>query len=329
MKFQKLEVLEKHFKEAFPKHLCAIYVIIAPQESERKKILASLAQKLEEQCDLKKCSLLTDAIEHLNAASLFAGKMAAVFDGVDLLVKGELDLLSHYIKAPNPQGHFILGAASAKCIDALYKMGKKEMVVLDLSKEKPWEEKQRLQRWVVQTLAANSRRISPDAVEALFERLPNDRLILQQELDKLLCYVGDRPEITRSDIEAICSISSELNFFQLARELIWNEVKTLPTISDVGILLPLIGQLRNQLEMGLKMVALCKRGISKDEISKAFPRLWPKALQQVYEGAQRKGESYFRKGLLALYDFEFGLKTSLGKPEILFTLFCANCCTPY
>ncbi|NGX48263.1 MAG: hypothetical protein K1000chlam3_01654, partial [Chlamydiae bacterium] len=32
--------------------------------------------------------------------------------------------------------------------------------------------------------------------------------------------------------------------------------------------------------------------------------------------------SYFRKALLALYDLELGLKTSLGKPEILFTRFC-------
>ena len=322
MKFQKLEALEKHFKEAFPQHLSSIYAVICPGESERKKILTSITQMLERECDLKKCSLLKDAIEHLSGASLFSGKVAAVFDGVDLLVKGELELLSKYVQSPNSGGHLLLGVANAKCFTALYKVGKKEIVVLDLSKEKPWEEKQRLQKWVVQILGRRKKKITPDANEAFFERLPNDRLLMQQELDKLLCYIGDRVEITRADIEMICCVSDEMNFFQLARDLVWGEKCSSPTITDLSILLPLVGQLRYQLEMGLKMAALMKRGANRDEISEAFPRLWPKALEEALNGVNKKGESYFRKALLALYDLELGLKTSLGKPEILFTRFC-------
>ncbi len=322
MKFQKLEALEKHFKEAFPAHLSSIYVVICPSESERKKILSSLTQMLEKECDLKKCPLLKDAISHLSGSSLFSKKVAAVFDGVDLLEKVEQELLAKYIQSPNLSGHLILGSTNAKSLTEFYKAGKKEMVVLDLSKEKPWEEKTRLQKWIVQTMGHKKKKITPTAVESLLQRLPSDRFLLQQELDKLVCYIGDRMEIDRADVETICGASEEMHFFQLARDLIWNGPQNPPTLTDLSFILPLVGQLRYQLEMGLKMAALLKKGIAASTIASAFPKLWPKALEQVMQGGQKRGESYFRKGLLALYELELGLKTNLARPEVLFTRYC-------
>ena len=324
MKFQKLEALEKHFKEAFPEHLCPIYLLVCPHESERKKIFQSLIKKLGDTSDFKKCSSIKEAIEHLNAGSLFSAKMAAHFDGVELLLKGEMELLAQYIKNPNPNSYLFLGASSAKNVTELYKAGKKEMVVLDLVKEKPWEVKQRLQKWIVQSLHSQKVHISPDAVESLLERLPQDRLLLTQEMDKLLCYIGDRKEITRDDIEAICSSSIEINVFQLAKDLVWNGRNPSLTLKDLSILLPLVANLRSQLEMGLKMAAMLRRGQSTEEISSAFPRLFPKALHANLDIVRRKGASYFKKGLMDVYNLELGLKTSLAKPEVLFSMFCAK-----
>jgi len=324
MKFQKLEAFEKHFKEAFPQHLSAIYVVVSAQENERKKILSSLVQFLEKEADLKKCSQVKDVLGHLNGGSLFSGKTAALLDGVDLLLDSEVQQLTQYVTAPHPQGQLLLGAANGKNISTLYEKGKKEMVILDLTQEKPWEEKQRLQKWLVQTIHAQKKQIAPDAVEALFERLPSDRILLSQEMEKLLCYVGEKPSITRSDVETICSSSIEYNFFQIAQQMVWGGLKTLPDFNDVAVLLPLIGMLRNQLEMGLKMATVLKKGASQEEISAAFPRLWPKALQQCVDGARKLGIDYFKQGLIDLFEFELGLKTSVSKPEILFTIFASK-----
>ncbi|NGX38333.1 MAG: hypothetical protein K1000chlam2_01506 [Chlamydiae bacterium] len=324
MKFQKLEVFEKHFKEAYPQHLSSAFVVVCSRESERKKILASVIHMLEEMTDFKRCFLIKDALEHLNAGSLFSGKMGAIFDGVEGLLKAEVELLAHYLKAPNPEGHLVLGAANAKAVNDLYKKAKKEMVVLDLSGEKPWEEKQRLSKWVVQTLHAKQKKVSPEAVDALLGRLPGDRLLLQQELDKLTCYVGERSEVTKGDVEAICSASDEQNLFQIAQGLVWGQQQSVAQVKDISQLLPLVSQVRNQLEMGLKMTALLKVGSSSEEIAKAFPRLWPKALQQCLEGARKKGSDFFKRGLLSLFDLEFGLKTNLGRPDVLFAIFSAK-----
>lgn len=322
MRFQKLEVLEKHFKEAYPKHLSLIYGVACAEESERKKILSSLAQRLAKQCDLKKCTFLTEALEHLNSSSFFSEKIAAVLDGIDSLGKEELDLLMRYVKFPNPKGHLILGAANPKAFSELYRIGKKEMVVLDLSKEKPWEEKERLQNWVKNTLARARKKIDADALEHFLHRLPSDRLLLEQELEKLICYLGEKENVSRSDIETICCFSEEINFFKLARDLVWEQKNLPPPLTDIGSLLLLIGSLRSQYELGLKMSALLRKKASREEIHLAFPKLWPKALEQMMQITAQKGGIYFKKGMQALYDLEFGLKTSQGKPETLFARFC-------
>lgn len=321
MKFQKLDLLEKNFQ---PSQLSPIYVVICPQEGERKKILEGLFEKLQSMCDAKKCLTIQDAIAHLQNGSLFSGKVASYFDGLDQLIKGEMELLSEYVRSPNPSGHLLLGSANAKSTTELYKIGKKEMVILDLSKEKPWEEKDRLTRWVALTFTKAKKQISPDAVATLLERLPSDRLLLQQEIDKLLCLCADRAEVTRKDVETISSVSLEMNLFHLARELVWGQRKTIPNLTEVSFLIPLVSQLRSQMEIGLRMGALLKKRASQEEIAGSFPRLFPKALIEAQEGTLRKGESFFRKGLLDLFELEFGLKTSLARPEVLFTRFCAS-----
>jgi len=323
MKFQKIEAFEKHFKDSL-QALAPIYLVVCPKEAERKKILHSLIQFLEKECDYQRSVFVKDAIAHVNAASLFSGKMAALFDGVEQLGKNEVALLSSYVARPNPEAHLILGAASSKYVADLYKKGKKEMVILDLSSEKPWEEKERLKKWVVSVILSKKKQITPDGIEALFAIASQNRLLLQQEIDKLVCYVGERGQITREDITAICSPSIEANFFQLAQKIVWGGLDQVPPKCDTAMLFPLIGSLRYQLEMGLKIAALIQKNASPEIIAKEFPQLRRGALQQCLDGVKRRGLPFFKEGLRALFALEYGAKTSLGSPDILFSTFCAH-----
>lgn len=323
MKFQRLEAFEKHFKDSL-QDLAPVYLVVCPRDGERKKILQSLVRVLEKGSDCKRCFFIKEAIVHLNSASLFSGKMVALFDGVEQLLKDEAAILSSYVTHPNPEGHLILGSASSKYASDLYKKGKKEMVVLDLSSEKPWEEKERIKNWAVQTILAKKKQISPDAIEALLARLPQDRLLLEQEIEKLICYMGERSQITREDVIAICTSASEENLFQLAKKIVWGGLDQAPSSCDSAMLFPLIGSLRYQLEMGLKMAALIEKGDPQEVITKAFPQLRSRVLQEYLNGARTKGLSYFKEGLRALFALEFGAKTSQGSPSTLFSLFCAR-----
>ena len=324
MKFQKLEVFEKHFKEAFPKHLSSIYVVISPHDSERKKILTSLVYLLEPQSDLKKCLSLGEAISHLKGGSLLSLQVVASLNQSELFTDAEMALFLSYIQNPIPQNCLLIAAGHSKQIMDLYVKGKKEMVFLDLSLEKPWEEKDRIQKWAVQTIASRKKRIDANALRLLFERLPLDRLLLEQEIEKLVCFVGDKEMINAGDVELISSQFSEVNPFEFARNIAFRKLEKIPFINDISLSLSIVSQLRAQFEIGLKILALLMKGKSTEEISKQFPRLWPKAFQECLDGAVKKGESFYKKGLIALFDLEWGLKTSLAKPEVLISIFCAK-----
>ena len=324
MKFQKTLPFEKHFKDSLPHHLSPIYIVVCPMEGERKKLLSSLVSIIERDADFKRASTARAAIEHLRASSLFSGKMGALFDGVDQLLKGEMEPLLRYVSSPSPSSILILGASSSKNVSDLYKIGKKEMVILDLSLEKPWEAKERITRYIIQLVRSQKKEILPSAIESMFEMIPLDRLLMQQEVEKLITFIGEKKEIDREDVKAICSISLEENPFQLAQTIAFGTLDKVPKLEEISILLPLVSSLRSQLEMGLKMTALLAKGASKEEMGLAFPKLWPKALESCLDGARKRGSPFFKKALLALFDFELGLKSSKAKPATLFTLFCAR-----
>lgn len=324
MKFQKYEPFEMHFKESFPQHLAPIYVVVSPKPHERKKILSALIKRLEGRSDFKRCVTMKEAVEHLHSRSLFSQKMGASLDELEGFLQEEKELLEAYVEKPNSEGYFLVGASSSSSISELYKKGKKEMVVLDLSSEKPWEEKDRIKTWAVQCVQSRQKRISPQVIDFFLEQLPLDRGLLQQELEKLFCYVGPRDVIQKEDIEAISTVSKEENFFKVAEQMVFGTISHVPEYSDLQTLLPLIGMLRKNLETGLKMGLLLERGASREEISKSFPKLFPKTLQLCIDGAHIRKTPFFKKGLIALFDLEFGLKTSLGKPGVLFTKFCGE-----
>jgi len=322
MKFQKLDAFERHVKESSPGHLSPIYLILAPQESERKKILTSLRKLF--QGDFKRFTSAAAAATHLQSHSLFSEKPSALLEGADSLTKDEEKALFAYLKAPNPSGHLLIGMSSAKKAGALYQKGKKEIIFLDLSAEKPWEEKDRRKRWIAQRAGSAKKRISVEAVEMLASFFPADRLLLDQEIEKLATYVGVREQIEAADVTLLCTPTEEESLFQMAQQLVWDRLKKMPQKCELSLLLPLIGQLRYHLEMGLKMTTYLERGVGSVEIGKKFPTLRPRKLEEYLAKSKAKKAVFFKEGLKALYDFELGAKTALAKPEILFTRFCAR-----
>ncbi len=53
------------------------------------------------------------------------------------------------------------------------------------------------------------KQVRPDAVRYIEELIGSDSETVQREVEKLICYVGDAPEITLADCQAICSRTPE------------------------------------------------------------------------------------------------------------------------
>jgi DNA polymerase III subunit delta len=72
--------------------------------------------------------------------------------------------------------------------------------------------------WIGNKIKASGSRISPDAVKLLIDCTGNDLWTLNNEIDKLLSYCGDRT-ISDEDVKTLTSYSRDINIFNLVDKI--------------------------------------------------------------------------------------------------------------
>jgi DNA polymerase-3 subunit delta len=112
--------------------------------------------------------------------------------------------------------------------------------------------------WARKAIRARQKEISDEALAELITRVGANPRQLDSEIEKLVLYVGDQPEIEMEDVAAICTRNKTARAFALGdalgdRELprllrcldesLW-EVKLDPQKSEIGLLYGLISKVR-------------------------------------------------------------------------------------
>lgn len=327
MKYQAVAAFEKHLQDAFPSHLSPVYMVVSSCDFERRKMIEKIVTILRKK-DPSLNGVISDAtlisldsvLDELNTQSLFGQYTLAILDRADKLKDNEK--LIRYLTSPSRTSFLVLGATAMKPVSPLYLKGKKEMVILDLSEEKPWDKRRRLQDELISEAKQSKKTLSVDAASYLLDHIGLDVATLQQELLKLLCYVGERPQISLSDVKIMCSTQESLTGWQLAEGVIWNnETVGGDKSCDLGFLLMFLGQLRYQLQTGYQIASYLTQ---PSEIGRLFPQLRPQTLEKYVSGARQKKAAYFHRGLLALFELEVAVKSSNLDLSLLFDRFIAK-----
>jgi DNA polymerase-3 subunit delta len=112
--------------------------------------------------------------------------------------------------------------------------------------------------WARKAIRARDKEISDEALAELLSRVGPNARQLDNEIEKLALYVGDRKEIAPDDVDAICIRNKAARAFALGDALgdrdlprllrcldesLW-EVKLDPQKSEIGLLYGLIGKVR-------------------------------------------------------------------------------------
>ena len=115
--------------------------------------------------------------------------------------------------------------------------------------------------WARKTIRARQKEISQEALAELIERVGPNARQLDNEIEKLSLYVGERREIESADVAAICTRNKTARAFALGDALgdrdlprllrrldeeLW-EVKLDPQKSEIGLLYGLISKVRAML----------------------------------------------------------------------------------
>lgn len=293
------------------------YLVGVSDDYERKEIIESLLQSIANSGRiLQKFSghalELKNLSDHLQTASLFGGEPIALVDEVEKM--GKAEGISLRALFPSSFGYLIL---SSKSKSSLFDAVEREGIVLDLLGEKPWEKEKRVEQQLDAKVKRAGKTFGVGALRSFLERLDLDVGVLEREIDKLLCYIGDRPCIESRDVEQIVSSSRTFTVWQMAEEWIWEGSGS----TDESFFHALLPALRAQLHLGLKIASLLSANAPREEWGKELPKVYSKTLEKRTSQAAKRGALYFQRGLLSLFDIELRSRTGSTAHGALLDLF--------
>lgn len=330
VRYDNLRAFEKHLEGATPHHLSPLYVIAGKEDYECKEATQlllnflvpaaqqDLALKVWDGTSVNEGELITD----LYSQSFFTDKRVILIKNVDKLKKSVQEELEKYIKKISRSQHLILCTSTLVRNSNFYKLLEKEGIVLDFAELKPWDKEKRLIEWLGKKIA-NVRKLMPYQVcQKFVKQVGMDQHAIANELDKLLCYIGERQEITWQDVENICTLTSSESIWQMGEAIFSrNTVLSLKIIKNLLLegqpFLQLLRQIRSQFATELQISMLLSQNKTPSEITQVFPYMKGQILEKHITYVKQYGSASFRQGLIEIDAIESNIKNTQIDEQLL------------
>lgn len=328
MKFNRASAFEKHLLEAKKEHLAPVYLLAIPDAYERKRMAEQVAARIgffypDSTFTTKEAMPIGHLLDELNTISLFE-KNRIIFYETQSIKKEELSGLTRYFANPASSTYLILGISQTKMAQEIYMEGKKHLISCDFTEEKPWDRKERLKNYLRRFVAARKKKCSLLLLEQLLEKRGMDLAILEQDLEKIITFIGERLHIEELDLTAVCNDQKLANLWQLSDAILFSKQKiSFDSEIDISCLLSLIGQMRLQLQRSLEIRILLEKKMSHAEICLKFPTIKKNPLEKLFSFAQEREEKWLIQALHHLFQIEMLAKNSAATPAVL--LHMLNC----
>ncbi len=153
---------------------------------------------------------LATVLDDVRTYSLLGGRRLVVVDNADTLITKHRKQLESYCESPSDSGTLILICTKLAANTRLYKIIERNGNVI---KREPLK-RHEVSPWIIRRGKTQyKKQLDQRAAGLLRESVGDDLGLLDSELGKLSLYVGERPEITTSDIEALVGRVREENIF--------------------------------------------------------------------------------------------------------------------
>jgi len=151
-----------------------------------------------------------DIVSRASSFPMMSDRRVVVVREMDKLVNKEL--LSNYIDHPLETNSLVLLSAKPDFRKKPYVSAKRGATVVEF---KPMYENQ-IPGWIEKRVRQQGRKIDSEASKLLAEYGGSLREV-QNEIDKLFIYVGEKRELTSEDIRSSVGMSKKFNIFELQR----------------------------------------------------------------------------------------------------------------
>lgn len=324
MKYTNLRAFEKHLEGAAPSHFAELYFIISKENFERKTALDKLinALKAGEPADALSVKIfdgdklpVEEVISELNTLSFFSKKNIVVVNNGEKLLKPAMTRFEGYFAHLNRNACLIVSAASINHSTNFYKKGEKAGVILEIAEEKPWEKEKSVGEWIRQRISEEGKAISPTAIQLIQKQAGTDLGLINGEIEKLMCYIGDRKEITIQDVGAICASVNIETGWQLGDAIFRRDASsalriTKALLQDGVAFLALLRQIRSQFQSKYQICSIMASGGSPADVAHQYPYMKGQILDKNIQAATQYGLSRFKKGMIKIDQTETQAKNS-------------------
>ncbi|MBI1911809.1 MAG: DNA polymerase III subunit delta [Deltaproteobacteria bacterium] len=270
-----------------------------------------------------------DAGEVISAASTmpaFADTRLVLVKGAESIKAAQLEPLHQYIKNPSSSTClvFVSDAAKVERNSPFFK------TLTEKGYLKPCNtlSERELLAWIKNDAKAQGKTISDTAAQRLLATAGNRLRDIKGELDKIILFVGNAPEVKDSDVEDAGIDCKEETIFGLSDAIAAKDLKRALKIYDKISREPLIkvlGAISRQMRILLKLKALQRK--------KADPRQYPSALGVppfVVDNFVRAGRQFTEPELMTamekLYRADTDLKTGRLPEQIVFSKLIIELC---
>lgn len=328
MKFTSVRALERHLADATPEQYSDLYMVISKESFDRKECVDRLLKAIGNKEGVDCVSLdgehlrMEVLLEELNAFSLFAKKRVIVIQQAEKLLKPVTTALESYFEKPNSAICLIVSIASVNHATHFYKKAEKAGIIVEIAEEKPWEKEKSTREWLISKVTAADKQIDSQAVQMMLKQMGTDHSLLNQELEKLYCYVGERREITVRDVGAVCTNVNVENGWQLGEAIFRSDITSALRISKALLaegtsFLSLIRQVRSQFQTDFQVCSILANGGNASNVTQQFPYMRGQILERRLQSAQTYGMNRFKKAMLCIDSLETMAKNSQADHEFL------------
>lgn len=331
MKYTSLAAFEKHVEDAAPQHLADIYMILSKESYPRQHAvnkLTSLALKSEASQEFSVTTYdatkdsVADILSDLNTLSFFSSRRVLVILNADAFNREATLKLEKYFTNPSRSVCLIVVAEAINRGTTFYKNAEKAGIILDISEEKPWEKEKNIADWIVLHTKQLGKQINLPIAQQLVKQLGTDQMLLNNELQKLVCYVGDRKAITEKDISDICIHLNLETAWQLGESIFRRDAAsalriTKGLLDDGTALIALLRQIRYQFQTEFQVCSILTTGGTPGDVAREFPYMKGQILDRHVQTAQSYGMQRFKNGILAIDAAELSAKNSALDSSLL------------
>jgi len=178
--------------------------------------------------------------------------------------------------------------------------------------------------WIAARVRQKKREASPDACRMLQAYVGNSLRSLDNEIDKLLIYIGDRKEITGEDIASVVGASKGFTVFDLqncigkldAQGALTVLAKMVEAGESAQLIIVMLTRFFSTL---LKIAELKQRRIPDSQLATEL-RISPYFLKQYLEFYSNFTSTHIENAFRALLSADAELKSSSGDPRIVLDL---------